>query len=64
MAKERPKFINCLLTETGYGCGHAKSYNDCKRCGFDETEALRRKSIPATMDDDGLRRKHLGKATE
>lgn len=33
---------------------------DCERCGFNPEEAERRKDIPLTECDDGLRRKILG----
>lgn len=43
--------------ENGNFCEH----RDCARCGFNADEAERRKNIPLTECDDGLRRKVITK---
>lgn len=41
------------------GClkGSCTISRDCARCGFNEKEDARRKQIPLTLCEDGLRRK-------
>lgn len=41
-----------------FGCpSHSDIREDCRNCGFFREEALRRKNIPLTEDEDGTRRK-------
>lgn len=35
--------------------------NDCKLCGFNMEEAERRKTLPLIADENGIRRKYVGK---
>lgn len=48
-----------MMAEKVKGClrGSCDDIRECSRCGWNEKEATRRKKIPLTLCEDGLRRK-------
>lgn len=50
MSKEKKGVPNCIK-------GGCYGVHNCSGCGFDKAEDARRKEIPLTLCEDGLRRK-------
>lgn len=53
--------VSCTMQEKA--CGSGKGYS-CRKCGFNQAEALRRDKVSLTLGPDGLRRKYLGDERE
>jgi len=50
MSSENKRVTNCIK-------GGCYDVHNCSECGFDKAEDARRKEIPLTLCEDGLRRK-------